>query len=213
MATLQHHTTRSLRFSQASKAGLALAVAIGGLIGLAQPGFSLSEEESYALCSKYPHNSQCEGYDIPVPLSRRGGDEGVCALNAEAIALTDQCKVSVEGDAISVYVEQGEQIAAIGDERRTTEFVLSMSDISTLSYSESESVNTEKLITNTLLLGVWGVLATRPDKVSQIEIQFAPDAADLETSGNLVFETGRSNGRDMRDRLQESTGLTPRTSL
>ena len=132
--------------------------------------------------------------------------------------MTDKCKVSVEDNMVSVYVEQGEAIAIMEGGRRTTEFVLPVDGISTLAYSESESVNTEKLITNTLLLGVWGVLATRPDKVSQIEMQFSlADAEAMQDAenkaGSLVFETGRSTGRDMRDRLGSTTGLTPQVSL
>lgn len=31
--------------------------------------------------------------------------------------------------------------------------------------------------------------------------------------GNLIFESERGQGRDMRDHLEKITGLTPRTSL
>ncbi|MEM9152602.1 MAG: hypothetical protein AAGB19_19390 [Cyanobacteria bacterium P01_F01_bin.3] len=47
------------------KLGLGIVIATGSLVCFAQPGLALSEEELYALCSKYPHNTQCEGYDSP----------------------------------------------------------------------------------------------------------------------------------------------------
>lgn len=235
-----------------AKAGLALTVALGSLLSIAQPGRALSEDELYGFCSRYPQNSQCEGYDIPIPLSRREGEEGICALNVQEIALTDRCKVLLGAESLTVYIEQGEAIAPLDDERRTEEFTMGLDRVAALTYREDESVNRDRMLTNTVLFGLLGALLTQPDKISQIDIQFADKAAteadtgvaddsDLSSaileetpaeiaednsaeaveantptptsSGNLVFETGREQGRSMSDRIGQVTGIAVRTSL
>ena len=170
------------------RAVLSLGIAFGGLIGTSQTAFSaesVSEEELYTICSKYPHNSHCEGYSIPVPLSNRAGQEGVCALNDGQLSIADRCKLLIEEGAVSVYIEQGDRITAIENQRRTIEVSIPMEDINQLSYGEGESVNTGRVIANTLLWGALGAALTKPDKVSQVEITFfQDDAADVQAEPN-----------------------------
>lgn len=290
----KHRTVKSLWGIQSSiqpsiqlgtqlaiRLGLSLGITISGLAVFSQPSLSVeatSEEELYALCSKYPYNSQCEGYSLPIPLSSRSGKEGVCALSTGGMSVSDRCKVSIDGNIVSAYVEQGDEINALGGERRTAEFSIPTTAINQLFYAEGESINTGRVIANTLLWGVLGAALTKPDKVSQVQIEFFRDAAisSLETVendaagsfdssassfeeaeagrenlgdeaiassetdpaiaspaagtddsmsqepssprvdsqfGNLTFETGRSDGQDMKNQLEGMTGLTPRISL
>ncbi len=228
------------RYWAIAQISLALTVALGSVVSMAQPSLALSEEELYTLCSQYPYNAQCEGYDIPIPLSRRDGEEGLCAVNMQNVALTDKCKVLVGDESLTVYLEQGEAIAPLNDERRTEEFTLGLNSVAALTYREDESVNRNRLTTNTLLFGWLGAMLTKPDKISQVEIQFAGVAADTtleevpaaitadgETDAveaiapvsnptsfsSLVFETGREQGRSMSDRIEQLTSVPVRTSL
>lgn len=249
----------SVSYSSIVRVSSALVLALGTLIGTIQPGLALSEDELYKFCSKYPNNTQCEGYDIPIPLSRRSGEEGACALNMQSVSLADRCKVLVGEESLTVYIEQGEEIAPLDDQRGTEEFTLDLSNIDSLSYREDESVNQDRLVTNTLLFGFLGAALTKPDKISQVEIKFtdtaaAPvdamtstdssrltaavdetsdeiavadtadsaetdsveaiaDAAEPASSGNLVFETGREQGRAMGESLQQFTNIPLRISL
>lgn len=169
--------TSSVYCSSVVRVSSMLAIALSALVGMVQPGLTLSEDELYQFCSKYPNNTQCEGYDIPIPLSRRSGEEGVCALNVQEVSLADRCKVLVGEESLTVYVEQGEAITPLDGERRTTEFTLDLTSITTLTYREDESVNRDRLVTNTVLFGLLGALFTQPEKISQVDIQFADEAA------------------------------------
>ena len=233
-------TARTGCYWAIAKVSLALTVALGSMISIVQPGLALSEEELYELCSKYPYNAQCEGYDIPIPLSRRDGEEGLCAVNTQTVALTDRCKVLLGDESLIVYLEQGEAIVLLNDERRTEEFTIGLNNVTALTYREDESLNRNRLTTNTLLFGWLGAVLTKPDKISQVEIQFADVAADaaleevpvviaadgetdsveaiapvsnLTSSGSLVLETSREQGRSMSDRIEQLTSVPVQTSL
>jgi hypothetical protein len=175
-----------------AQVGFALTVALGSVMSVVQPSLAISEEELYDLCSQYPYNVQCEGYDIPIPLNRRDGEEGLCAVNMQDIALTDRCKVLIGDESLTVYLEQGEAIAPLDDQRRTEEFTMELNSVAALTYREDESVNQNRLISNTLLFGWLGAMLTEPDKVSQVEIQFVDGATDTTsastTAANPILE-------------------------
>lgn len=247
-----HATALAGRCSPAAKAGFVIAVALSSLSTVVPAALALSEDELYTFCSQYPYNTQCEGYEIPIPLSSRTGEEGICALNMPGTALTDRCKVLSGEESLTVYVEQGEAIAPLDGERRTAEFSIDLNSITALTYREDESVNRERLVANTFLFGILGAVLTQPDKISQMNIQFGnelstdadtavlaepeqpaavpdeepivpveetvtePDTATVaepSSSSNLVFETGREQGRSMGESLQQSTGVPLNTSL
>lgn len=95
----------------------------------------------------------------------------------QGTALTDRCKVLLGEESLTVYIEQGEAIAPLNNERRTEEFTVGLDRIAALTYREDESVNRDRLVTNTVLFGLLGALFTQPDKISQVDIQFADGAA------------------------------------
>ncbi|MEL6938304.1 MAG: hypothetical protein AAFO84_03830 [Cyanobacteria bacterium J06598_1] len=221
-----------------AKLGVGIAIATGSLVSFAQPGLALSEEEKFTLCSNYPHNSQCEGYDTPIPLSRREGEVGLCALNAAGVSVADVCKVGLSDTGLLAYVEVGESISLMDDQRRTQVYEIPTNSIVSITYSEDESVNSDRLVRNTFLFGIWGAAFTQPDKISQVEVGFvegdraaseriepeevsteaaAPEVSETSataaTPSNLVFESGRPPGAELRDGLETATGLTAQIGL
>jgi len=232
-----------------AKVGCAIAIGASSWLPTAVPALSqaetLSADQLFQLCSRYPYNTQCEGYEAPVSLNQREGDIGICAINTDGVAIADQCKIKTTDTQIAVYVEQGDSMSLLDGKRPTTVFTIDLATINRLTYREDESVNQGRIITNTLLFGVWGTLLTQPDKVSQIEIQFAdntetanntatpvnadnaalsseqttePTAAPAENANtvptqNLVFESGRQEGRALRESLEQLTGLTALAGL
>lgn len=241
---------KETHYFRVAKVGCAIALGLGSCISLSLPALSqsddLTEEQLFRLCSKYPTNSRCENYEVPVALSQRQGDTGICALNTNSLSVTDKCKIDVADSQITVYIEQGNTTRLLDNERRTQTFTFDLAAIDSLAYREDESINQGRLIANTLLLGVWGTLLTRPDKVSQVEIQFAePANADATintsservelfpeqaveqpveqatlpvdsasaTSSSLVFEADRKEGKQLRESIEQITGLTARVGL
>lgn len=70
---------------------IATQVAIATYSFGAIPALANEQEDLFRLCSKFPFNSQCEGYEIPIPLDNRVGEEANC-LFSEAEKAED-CKV------------------------------------------------------------------------------------------------------------------------
>ena len=173
--------------------GLGIAIATGSLVCFAQPGLALSEEELYALCSKYPHNTQCEGYDIPIPLSRRDGETGLCDLTMAGESVTDVCKVALGDLGLTAYVEVGDRIGLMDDQRRTQVYEIANDSIVSLAYSEDESVNSERLARNIFLFGLLGAAFTEPDRVSQVEIGF------VEVDSTVAENMALSEQMDMEE--------------
>lgn len=226
-------TASSVYCSLIIRVSSALVVALGILIGAIQPGLALSENELYEFCSKYPNNTQCEGRGMIFQFrSVAEPEKKDSALSiSKEIALADRCKVLLGEENLTVYFEQGEAVALLGNERRTEEFSVEFNSITALTYREDEFVNQNRVARNTLLFGLLGALFTQPDEVSQVEIQFADTTAMVEdngvtdsveaiaptseppSSGSLVFETSRQQGRSMSENLEQLTGLPAQISF
>ncbi|MEO0771368.1 MAG: hypothetical protein AAFY72_18435, partial [Cyanobacteria bacterium J06649_4] len=117
------------------------AIALSGIAMTALPSSALSVQERYHLCSRYPHNTQCEGYEIPVPLDNRDGVEGICKLEIEQTPVEDTCKVEVTETAVNIYVETGDNIRFLDGERGTKTVRVPIDSISSLSYSVGSRVS------------------------------------------------------------------------
>ncbi|MBD3881531.1 pentapeptide repeat-containing protein [Phormidium tenue FACHB-886] len=92
--------------------------------------------ELYNLCSRFPYNSKCEGYDIPIPLAYRTGDEVRCTV---ALYEGDQkqrghCKLAIADDSLTLYVEEGEPIELLENQYASREIKISTNQILALTY-------------------------------------------------------------------------------
>lgn len=112
----------------------AMIVGIGGMALLwPQPGLTqeaeLDQEELYRLCSQFPFNSSCEGYEIPVPLDDRSGSAIACSFVLDDAATSDRCKLVVGDEQLTVYIEYGERLGFLDDQRGTRDVTIPFANI------------------------------------------------------------------------------------
>ena len=66
------------RFNRFAAIATGIVIATFSFGGI--PTFADDSEDLFQLCSKFPFNSRCEGYDAPIPLDNRLGEEAKCLL-------------------------------------------------------------------------------------------------------------------------------------
>ena len=194
-------------------------------ITLAQP-----EVELYSLCSKFPLNSRCEGYEIPVSLKQRSGHKGACNLvNTqlppeateiviqesmtpeteevfEQVELSGKCKIVLSQNMLTVYVEYGDSLDHLEEEKATKQVNVPLESVTKLGYREDDKIDTDTVILNTLAFGIVGALLTRPDELAQIEISFKEESESTNLK-LLKLITERDLGVSLRSQLERSTGM------
>ena len=156
-------------------------------------------EELQSFCSKFPLNSKCEGYKptAPVSFDTRPGKKAKCVFSGEEKGKS--CKVDVTDDEVKLYFEIGKGLDVLEGEKNTKEVIIPMKTIKSLSYSEKKKIDVGAVIA----LGVWGLLAKK--KRSTIAIRYQEEAEASEKQ--VVFVTGRKNGRKIRPQIEQQTGL------
>ncbi|MDJ0706039.1 MAG: pentapeptide repeat-containing protein [Leptolyngbyaceae cyanobacterium MO_188.B28] len=115
---------------------LAMGLGLAALLWL-HPGFAqgngqgetLSQEELHNLCSKYPFNSRCEGYEIPITLEDRPGSKIFCFLELHDPTRTDQCKLVITDEELTLYIEEGKRLSFLDDQRASQEIKIPIEDI------------------------------------------------------------------------------------
>lgn len=155
----------------------------------------LSSEELQNLCSNFPMNSQCEGYDAPVALDDRDGEEMTCLIGIDSDP-TD-CKVSVVEDELRIYSEVGDSLSILEGEKDTEEAVLASEDINSFAYTEDEKTNVGVVVA----LGVWGLLL--PKDIAQLQVKVEPGT---DISRQLTIIAPQDDGRELRRSLEDATG-------
>ena len=218
------------RFNILTAIATQVAIAAASFGGI--PALADDQEDLFHLCSRFPLNSQCEGYEAPIPLDDRLGEEANCLLSGAEDA--EDCKLLLGEDNLTVYVEFGEDLDVLGDEKDTTEVIIPLSSIQSFEYSEDSRVDVGAVVA----FGLPGLFAKKntatfnlrytPEAVETDEIvdtgeEIEPDPVEADAeetaiseqpSQQLLFEMGRGRGREMRQQLEEITGLTAeRTSV
>lgn len=117
------------------KIGTVVAIALSSLCFIPAAAFALSERELYILCSRYPRNSNCEEYEVPIALSQREGTSGECKLHSEASSLRGRCKVDVSEDRVVAYIETGDKPSLLEGEQSTKTVTVEVGAISDLSHA------------------------------------------------------------------------------
>jgi hypothetical protein len=171
----------------------------------------MSARELYNLCSMFPLNSRCEGYTPPIPLDDRSGDKGVCAMViSEEDRWGGECKVQVTDEMVIAYIEEGDRMALLDNEKATREITIPLQGITHLTYQEG-GAGLGKKIGLTLLLGLPGFLLADSDKNSTIEVTFTPSIESetaTQTTQMFAWETNRRQGNSMRSKLEQVTGMS-----
>lgn len=178
------------------------------LLGSYTPAQASEEVDRYTLCSRFPLNSRCEGYEAPVSLKQRSGDEGFCSLISGEIDLSGKCKVVITDDKITAYLEEGKGLEVLDGKKPTQTINIVLSDIVNMNYQNYKKTNVGRLVGNTLLFGLLGAVFTNPDKLSQIEIGFNEKLVSKEP-GSKTFSVvaDRDIGVELRAKLERLTGI------
>ncbi|MEA5597592.1 hypothetical protein [Rivularia sp. UHCC 0363] len=156
-------------------------------------------DDLQSICSKFPSNSECGGYKAtsPISLDTRSGEKAKCLFTGEEKG--KRCKVDLSDDQVKLYFEIGEGLDVLGGEKNTQEVVIPMKTIKSFSYSEKSKTDVGAV----LALGVWGLFAKQ--KKSTIAIRYEGEAEGSQKQ--VVFVSGRKNGRKIRQKLELQTGL------
>ncbi|WP_190673448.1 hypothetical protein [Nostoc sp. FACHB-190] len=83
------------------------------------PVNALNAKKLYQLCSSFPLNSRCQGYEVPISLDDRSGKKGDCILNKNDLEKRGNCKVNVNEIGVTIYQEMGEKLEIINDKKST----------------------------------------------------------------------------------------------
>jgi hypothetical protein len=170
------------------------------------------DRELFNLCSRFPLNSRCEGFEVPIPLDLRAGDEATCKVTSAGVELSGRCKISLTDTTMTTYIETGESLDILEGERRSQEISVPLNTITSFTYLEDTEVDAGRLISNVLVFGVLGALTTRPNNISQLEILYTTSSeTGSENSSVFLLETDRELGVEVRDELQRLTGIQAET--
>lgn len=160
-----------------------------------------SETDIYNLCSKFPLNSKCKGYEAPIPLKSRPGNKAQCLFSSQE--KPEKCKVNITDELITFYLETGEGLAILDNDKDTKELIVPLTTIQSFSYSEKKKTD----IGAVLAFGVWGLFAKK--KTSTFNFRLKPEETNEETiiPKQAVFLVQRNLGREMRQNIEEKIGL------
>ena len=160
-------------------------------------------DDLFNLCSKFPYNSKCKGYEAPIPLDNRLGEESRCLLgNKEEL---QNCKIYIDEKSLKMYVETGDKLDILDGDRDTKEIITPFTSIQSFSYAERKKVDTGRVIA----FGVWGLLAKKKTSTFNFRIKSEGTTEGNQVFKQIVFITSRDAGREMRQSVEEKTGLVP----
>ena len=80
-----------------------------------------TEIDLFTLCSKFPLNSRCEGYETPIPLKERTGELATCKFNRGKSQKTERCKINLAESGLTIYQEEGKAIEQLDNQKISTE--------------------------------------------------------------------------------------------
>ncbi|MEL6780151.1 MAG: hypothetical protein AAFO06_23205 [Cyanobacteria bacterium J06597_16] len=152
-------------------AAIATQVALTTVSLGAAPALAL-DDDLFQLCSSFPYNSQCEGYEVPIPLDNRDGEAAKCLLSGADEAVG--CKVLLGEDTLTAYIEFGEPITALGDQRGSSEMSFPLSAMESFEYSEDSRINVGAVV----LLGLPGLFVK--DKTASFNVRYISAAVETE---------------------------------
>lgn len=98
-------------------------------VAIAQDEEPLSLNELYSLCSSFPFNSRCEGFEAPVPLDDRDGTQVNCGLDLSQVDASGECRLLIEDNSLVVYAEEGDPIEPLDNQKGSREIRIPFAQI------------------------------------------------------------------------------------
>ena len=155
----------------------------------------------YNLCSKFPYNSKCEGYEAPIALKDRLGEDAQCLITGQEEA--ENCKVNLQDESVTFYLETGEGLDILEDQKDTQEIVIPLTAIESFTYSERKRIDTGAV----LAFGVWGLLSKKKTATFNLNLEPTQEEDENSLPKQAAFITKRSTGQQIRQSLEEKTNL------
>lgn len=92
--------------------------------------------ELYSLCSKFPLNSRCKEFELPIPLKERSGEIVSCTFNFNLSPdeAKRKCKLELKEDSLTIYQEYGKEIEPLDEQRATQEIKIATKNIFVSNY-------------------------------------------------------------------------------
>ncbi|MDJ0633549.1 MAG: hypothetical protein QNJ34_10210 [Xenococcaceae cyanobacterium MO_188.B29] len=168
------------------------------------PTYSVAQEtemDLFNLCSKFPLNSKCKGYEAPISLKSRPGEQAQCIVSGQEKA--EKCKVNITDESLKFYMETGKELSILDDSKDTKELVIPLTVVDSFSYSEKKKTD----IGAVLALGVWGLFAKKKTSTFNFRLEPQEEAEEKIIPQQVVFVVQRKLGREMRENLEEKIGV------
>ena len=196
---------------------IATALVLTSLI-FSAPSRAQEDVDLYNLCSQFPLNSRCEGYETPISLADRSGNEGKCALIANQTEQKGRCKVSTTEDELSIYIETGEPLTVLEQELATQTIMIPFSQVVSLDYmeynQEDQTAGTVGGLLGGLLGAAIGSAFHHSQNLSEIEVGYLTQTtAGQEILTYLTFIVEREAGLALQAQLAASTQPYSETAL
>ena len=157
--------------------------------------------ELYNLCSRFPLNSKCKGYEAPISLKDRLGIEAKCLISSQEEV--EECKINLTEESVTFYLETGDDLNILDGQKDTQEIEIPLAAIKSFTYSERKKTDVGAV----LAFGVFGLLSKK--KTSTFNLRLEPSQENQENvlPKQAVFVTKRNLGREIRQSLEEKTNL------
>jgi hypothetical protein len=168
---------------------------------------AMDSEDLYKLCSEFPYNSACKGYEAPVALEKRSGQVAGCVFKTAQVETKGACKINFENDEIKLYHEFGQGLSVLNNQRATQTVKIPTTGVSRIQYRETKKLNTGNAIFNTLAFGLIGLALTKKRTYVEINVSYA-DPTPAAAASELMMVFDRDGGMAMRNQLEKATGKT-----
>ena len=166
------------------------------------PAKAQGEEERFKFCSRFPQNSKCEGYTAPIPLEDRSGEEAECFLEDQESG--DECKVQLESEILTLYIETGDNLDILDNEKSTKELAIPLTAIESFAYSEDDTISTGRVLT----FGLIGLLSKKKISAFEFTLQPLKDDAEQKIPNQAFLVLDRDEGENLLEEIEEKTQLS-----
>lgn len=168
--------------------------------------------ELYNLCSQFPSNSICKGFETPIPLDERTGVEAQCKVHWGFPQYSTPCKVDATPTGLTIYAEQGEPIADIGQKRGTLVLQIALERLfSAHRDSETQALDSIILAEYTFEFGVF--LESNSDRLNRTGfVQILTEKEAFATYLQQIFDRSILDGdrvSSAQPREEFSTSRSP----
>jgi hypothetical protein len=174
-------------------------------LAIVSPARAMDSEDLYRLCSSFPYNSQCNGYEAPIALAQRDGQAAGCLIKTATAEIKAACKIQIAADTITLYHEFGDGLSVLKNEKASRSLTIPTQSVSSIQYREDKKLTAGSAIASTLLLGLPGLLLAPKKKYSEVSINYVTTAS-ADSPNHVVMVFDRKTGLDIRFQLEKATG-------